>query len=413
MEINSELQFQSIMAFNDEISQVQDLDAVLDFLLTKARELTKADSGTLYLTQGDELVFSYTQNDTLFKSNLDNKNLYGAFKIPISDNSIAGYVANRKKLLNIPDAYTIDTKRPFSFNASFDKSSGYKTQSILTTPIVNPRDEVVGVLQLINAKDKEGKIKEFSKNDEMLITYFAGNASTHIERAELTREMIMRMIRMAELRDPKETGAHVNRVGAIASELYVHWALKNGIDTNTIKKRKGNIRLAAMLHDVGKIAISDVILKKPGRFDDDERFVMNFHTIFGARLFQHSKSEIDILSKKIALFHHENWDGSGYPGNVGNIHRNIEDMGKGYKGEEIPVEARMVAISDVYDALMSIRSYKKAWTEEDTLNEMLKCSGTQFDPELIDCFLQIYDIVKAIFVKYSDEEDKSSSLVKV
>lgn len=413
MKIDQAQQFQSIMKFNEEISQIQDLDAVLDFLLTKARELTNADSGTLYLTQGEELVFSYTQNDTLFTSNLDNKNLYNAFRIPISDNSIAGYVANRKKLLNIPDAYALDKKRPFSFNSSFDESSGYHTQSILTTPILNLREEVVGVLQLINAKNRENKVQAFSKNDEMLITYFAGNASTHIERAELTRELIMRMIKMAELRDPKETGAHVNRVGAIASEIYVHWATKKGFNLEEIKKHKGNIRLAAMLHDVGKIAISDVILKKPGRFDDNERLVMNFHTIFGARLFQHSKSAIDILSKKIALSHHENYDGTGYPGKVGDIHRNIDDMGEGFKGDEIPVEGRIVAIADVYDALMSIRSYKKAWTEEDTLNELLKCSGTQFDPELMDCFLEIYDTVKAIFTKYSDQENVSVPLVKI
>ncbi len=395
-------QIQSLMKFNEEISQIQDLDAVLDFLLTKARELTNADSGTLYLTTGDQLVFSYTQNDTLFKSNLDNKNLYNAFKIPINDESIAGYVANRKKLLNIPDAYQIENTRPFGFNSSFDKSSGYKTTSILTTPIVNVANNVVGVLQLINAKDENNKVIAFDENDEVLITFFAGNASTHIERAELTRELIMRMIKMAELRDPKETGEHVNRVGAIAAELYVHWALKKGVDLMEIKKQKGNIRLAAMLHDVGKIAISDVILKKPGRFDDDERFVMNFHTIFGARLFKNSKSEIDQLSKAIALSHHERWDGKGYPGDVGNIHQDINAMGQGYKGKEIPLGGRIVAIADVYDALMSSRVYKKAWSEEDTLHELLKCSGTQFDPDLMDCFLEIYDTVKAIYQKYQD-----------
>lgn len=402
MVTSQNIQLQSILKLNEEISQIQDLDAVLDYLLTRAREMTHADSGTLYIADGDNLVFSYTQNETLFTSNLDNKNLYAAFKVPINDNSIAGYVANRRELLNIPEVYSLDEALPFSFNSSFDKSSGYCTQSMLTAPIINAHQDMVGVLQLINAKTPENEITSFTKDDEMLITYFAGNASVHIERAELTRELILRMIKMAELRDPKETGAHVNRVGAVAAELYVHWATKKGIDPIEIKKQKGNMRLAGMLHDVGKIAISDLILKKPGRFDDDERMIMNFHTIYGARLFLNSKSEIDQLSEKIALTHHENWDGTGYPGKIGDINKDIESMGEGYKGEEIPLGGRIVAIADVYDALMSIRVYKSAWTEEDTLNELRKCSGTQFDPELIDYFFEIYDTVKAIRGKYLD-----------
>ena len=258
-------------------------------------------------------------------------------------------------------------------------------------------------MQLINSKNSEGKIIPFSKEDEMLISYFAGNASVHIERANLTRELILRMIKMAELRHPKETGPHVNRVGAYSAELYEHWATKNNISRPETKKMKGNMRLSAMLHDVGKIAISDLILKKPGRFDEEERTIMNYHTIYGARLFKNSTSELDQLSFKIALNHHETWDGKGYPGKVKDIYSDDVKMAGGKKKNEIPLSGRIVAIADVYDALMSKRCYKKSWSEEDTLKEIRKCSGKQFDPKLVEYFFEIYDTIRAIQKKYQDE----------
>ncbi|MBC8313134.1 MAG: HD domain-containing protein [Candidatus Cloacimonetes bacterium] len=395
-------EFKSLLQLNEELSQINDLDAVLDYLLTKARKMTNADGGTIYIAKEDKLKFSYTQNDTLFSSNLDNKNLYSNLTINIDETSIAGYSAYKKELLNIPDCYKLGDRFSYHFNSSWDKKSGYHTQSMLTQPIKNVNDVVVGVIQLINAKDSSGKIIPFSKDDEVLISYFAGNASVHIERANLTRELILRMIKMAELRDPKETGPHVNRVGAFAAELYEHWATKNNISYSKIKKLKGNMRLSAMLHDVGKIAISDTILKKPGRFDDEERAIIKTHTIFGAQLFKNSTSELDKLSLDIALNHHERWDGKGYPGKVKDIYSEDVKMAEGKKADEIPLCGRIVAIADVYDALMSSRYYKESWTEKDTLNEIKKCGGTQFDPKLVNYFMEIHATIHAIRAKYQD-----------
>ena len=206
----------------------------------------------------------------------------------------------------------------------------------------------------------------------------------------MTRAIILRMIRMAELHDPKETGAHVNRVGGFAVEIYEKWALKRNLQQKEIDTNRDILRMAAMLHDVGKVAISDIILKKPGRFNSDEFEIMKQHTLLGARLFLGSQSEFDDAAAKVALTHHERWDGKGYPGHV-DIHTgkpipghlDPEDLPLGKKGEDIPLFGRIVALADVYDALSSARIYKEAWDESEVLATIEKEAGYHFDPELV------------------------------
>ena len=115
-------------------------------------------------------------------------------------------------MFNIPDVYELKDNVTYAFNKSFDDISQYRTRSMLTFPMKSLNDEVIGVLQLINSMDEDGNIIPFSKDDEQYILHFANNAAIAIERAKLTRDILLRMISMAELRDPKETGAHVNRV---------------------------------------------------------------------------------------------------------------------------------------------------------------------------------------------------------
>ncbi len=157
-----------------------------------------------------------------------------------------------------------------------------------------------------------------------------------------------------------------------------------------------------MLHDVGKVAISDTILKKKGKLTNEEFKIMKFHTIYGARLFENSLSEVDIISKEIALNHHEKWDGTGYPGYIDNIFADKIKFGKSKKGEEIPIFARIVALADVYDALISERVYKSKWSEEEAKSYILAQRGKHFDPEVVDAFFEIYDVILAIREKYSD-----------
>ncbi len=294
--------------------------------------------------------------------------------------------------------------------AADDKISGYETHSMLTVQLQNNRGESVGVLQLINAQDEKGNIIPFSDQDETLIKPFAVYAAVAIERAQLTRTTILRMISMAELRDPKETGAHVNRVASYAIEIYEHWALNKGIPKEEVDKLRDSFRLAAMLHDVGKVAISDNILKKPGRFTEEEHDVIKTHTIEGARLFYGARSDFDEIATEVALNHHEKWNGTGYPGYIdiesGNAIEGYQDENgkpRPKKGDEIPIYGRIVALADVYDALLSKRSYKEAWGEEDVLNLIREERGQHFDPEVVDSFFDVLDVIRSISQRYPDQ----------
>jgi HD-GYP domain-containing protein (c-di-GMP phosphodiesterase class II) len=166
--------------------------------------------------------------------------------------------------------------------------------------------------------------------------------------------------------------------------------------------------MAAMLHDVGKVAISDVILKKPDKFTDEEYEVMKSHTYLGAQLFIDKQSEFDEIALEVAKTHHENWDGSGYPGQIDMSEvvpgRGIDSMKKpkSLKGENIPLMGRIVSIADVYDALSCSRVYKDAWVEADVLKEIEKCKGSKFDPELVDIFFEILPNIKQIADRYPD-----------
>ena len=401
---NRSQRFENLLQISHKLNYTDDLDSVLERILTEARSLTESEAGTIYLRDGDELVFEHTQNDLLFTSNLDNKNNYLSQRIPVTDSSIAGFVAlnslkgeGKDTVLNFPDVYDLSNTYPFQFDKSFDTGNDYRTKSILATSVDNVNGENIGVIQLINKKGNRKQNIQFDKDDETVLSSFADLAAVHIERARITKEMILRMIKMAELRDPKETGAHVNRVGAYSAELYEHWAIKNGISEKEIKKVKGDYRMASMLHDVGKVGISDTILKKPGLFNDEERQIMKNHTIYGTELFKYAASDMDKLASEISISHHENWDGTGYPGSI--THQ------KGYAGENIPLSGRIVRITDVYDALISVRCYKEAWKEQDVLDEIDKKSGIDFDPFLVTCFFDIYETIKNIQVKYEEEED--------
>jgi len=223
----------------------------------------------------------------------------------------------------------------------------------------------------------------------------------------MTRAMILRMIRMAELRDPKETGAHVNRVAGFAVEIYDYWAFKQGIPEKEREKQKDLLKLAAMLHDVGKVAISDMILKKPARFTDEEYRIMQTHTIAGAQLFDDPQSDFDGIAAEVALTHHENWDGTGYPGYIDPCSGEIlqkDKYGKPKlrKKDEIPLWGRIVAIADVYDALICRRVYKEPWDEGRVYDELRSQSGKKFDPEIVDIFFEILPRIKQIRRRYPD-----------
>lgn len=401
---------QRVLEFEGEMSRVRDIDLLLEKILVEARRFTAADAGSIYIREGDFLRFSYTQNDTLqAKLPAGKKLIYSTFTTPINSCSISGHVALTAEPLNIPDAWNIPAGTPYSFNRSYDELSGYRTRSMLTLPLISQRGEVSGVLQLINAKNSFGEVVPFPQSGMQILAHFANAAANAVERAKLTRGIIMRMNKMAELRDPKETGAHVNRVASYSVALYEAWANGQGVAEDELERNRDLLRLAAMLHDVGKVAISDLILKKPGRFTPEEFAIMKEHTLFGARLFAELYSDIDEVAQLVTMNHHERWDGNGYPGFVDYLtgeplvgYATDEGKARGKKGEEIPLFGRIVAIADVYDALSNRRCYKEAWDQDAVVAELESESGKMFDPELLRIFLQNMDTFRHISTLYPD-----------
>lgn len=411
--IDERKKFQEVLNVGLEVIQTKDIDILLERILTKARKLTNADAGSIYIKEGDTLLFRYTQNETLQKKLPAGKKLiYSTFAIPVNNQSISGYVANTGDILNIEDVYNMKGGVPFCFDPSYDRISGYQTRSVLSFPLKTHTDEIVGVLQLINAKDSDGTIVPFMADDEPFIMHFANNAAIAIERALMTRDIILRMIKMAELRDPMETGAHVNRVSSYAVELYEAWALAKGIQKGEIEQNKDVLKMSAMLHDVGKVAITDLILKKPARLDSYEYEIMKQHTWLGARLFSEQRSDFDKAAFLVTISHHERWDGHGYPGYIdyatGMPLTDFQDANGralGKKWGDIPPFGRIVAIADVFDALSSGRSYKEAWDEERVLETMNRERGKHFDPDMLDTFFSILDVIRHIMEQYPDNHD--------
>jgi PAS domain S-box-containing protein len=179
------------------------------------------------------------------------------------------------------------------------------------------------------------------------------------------QETVERLARAIELQDP-EAGRHANRIARIASYL----ASQLGLDDEQILL----LRAAAPMHDVGKIAVADAILLKPGPLTPAERTEMERHTEVGHQILTDSESELLQMAARIALTHHEWFDGSGYP--------------RGLKGEEIPIEGRIVAVADVFDAILSDRPYRKAMPAGEAVEILRAGRGTQFDPEVIDVLLE-------------------------
>jgi PAS domain S-box-containing protein len=186
------------------------------------------------------------------------------------------------------------------------------------------------------------------------------------ELAQSQSEILTRLARAAEFRDD-DTGQHTQRVGCTASLL----AQALGLPAEQAEL----IRQAAPLHDVGKIAISDLILLKPGKLTDEEFATMKTHAALGAALLSNGQSDVVQMAERIAGSHHERWDGNGYPQRLA--------------GEQIPLEGRILAIADVFDALTHERPYKKAWPVEEAVAEITRQSGQQFDPQLVAAFLTL------------------------
>ncbi|HEY6085130.1 MAG TPA: HD domain-containing phosphohydrolase [Nitrospira sp.] len=206
-----------------------------------------------------------------------------------------------------------------------------------------------------------------------------------LERSEkelrLSREeTIQRLAIAAEYRDGA-TAQHIQRMSRYSELIARRYGLSN--------ERCELIRTASPMHDIGKIGTPDHVLLKPGKFTQDELGVMNQHAEIGYRILSGSDAEILNVAATIAWTHHERWDGTGYP--------------RGLKGEEIPIEGRIVAIADAFDALTTARVYKPAFDFDHAVELMIKHRGEHFDPELLDVFVASLSDIRRIYEQYADK----------
>jgi putative two-component system response regulator len=201
------------------------------------------------------------------------------------------------------------------------------------------------------------------------------------EQADMREQEIIWCLAQAMASRDGNTGDHIERVANIA-EL-----IAEGLGLDRIQRR--NIYLAAPLHDIGKIGIPDAILQKPGRLEPHEIERMREHVPIGVAILANSSAELSRVATAIIAGHHEKWDGTGYP--------------KRLSGDAIPIEARIVAVADVFDALCSERPYKRAWPVDQAYEEIIACSGSHFDPACVAAFRRKWPAIRALFEIGADE----------
>jgi putative two-component system response regulator len=236
---------------------------------------------------------------------------------------------------------------------------------------------IESALSLKNLLDHEEEYRKKIENYSIQLESETLKRTSELSQTQL--RLIHRLGRASEYKD-NETGMHVVRIS--------HYCSKLGEAFGWAKESCELIYNASPLHDVGKIGIPEHILLKPEKLNHDEWAIMKTHTTIGAEILKGGGSELETMAKKIALTHHEKWDGTGYP--------------QGLKGEDIPIEGRIVAIADVFDSLTSERPFKQKWPIEDAVDFIENTSGTEFDPEMVKNFLKILPQIIEIKSEYPD-----------
>jgi putative two-component system response regulator len=225
-------------------------------------------------------------------------------------------------------------------------------------------------------------LQRYMLNQKDALEFMVSERTREIQETRL--QVIRRLGRAAEYRD-NETGLHIVRMSQISMVI--------GRASGMSSRQCDVLLNASPMHDIGKIGIPDNILLKPGKLTDDEWVIMKQHPLIGADILSGDQSELLVMAQLIALAHHEKWDGSGYP--------------SGLSGTNIPVEGRIVAIADVFDALTSERPYKQAWPIEEAVQYIKDNSGKHFDPQLTSYFIDNLDEIIEISHRYAEPVEGS------
>jgi putative nucleotidyltransferase with HDIG domain len=297
-----------------------------------------------------------------------------------SEKGIAGYVAQTGEILNISDAY----KDP-RFNPQIDKKTGYRTRNLLTVPMRNKNQEIIGVFQILNKK-----IGKFTKDDEELLIAISQIAATTIENSLLYEEQVESLNSfvetLSEILDTRDyiTSGHSKRVTLFALALCHQLELEQDICEQ--------VRYAGLLHDIGKLSIPEAILFKNGKLTQEEYNIIKNHPAVTRQILEsiHFPRNLNLVAE-IASTHHENVNGNGYP--------------DGLKDDEIPLGGKLLALADVFDALTSKRQYRDREPIEKIWSIIEGKNGECFDPVIVDVFLQI-PLKKIIQIMELDHQEK-------
>ena len=377
-QLTAEEKLHLLVEFGTHISSELQLDKLLDIIAKQITQMLDVGRCTIYLKDEEkkELWSKIAQGKGLEHTEI---------RIPLDGNGFISLVARSGQIINLPDAYE-DPRFPIDV----DTVTAFRTRATIAVPLKNNTGEVLGVVQAANKSDGT----PFDKNDEGLLRLMATLASGSIEIAKLYQEVrvaqletIYRLAVTAEYRDQQDTRQHLKNISIISYLLALALGM-NKTDAELIKN-------ASPLHDIGKVALADNILLKPGKLTPEEFEIMKSHTTYGGRILEGAHSKVLQVAHKMSLYHHEKWDGSGYP--------------HGLREEEIPLEARIVTVADVFDALCVFRVYKKAWKTEEALAYILAESGRSFDPHIVGAFQKVYPSVRRLYAHISVNQNQRPS----
>ncbi len=320
-----------------------------------ATQLMKAEAGSLLLVDEGKRQLNFEV--ALGDREEDIK------RIPLNfGEGIAGWVAQNGKplIVNSP-------KKDPRFFKGVDERTEFRTRNIICVP-VKVKEKIFGVLEAINKQERGG----FNKEDLSLFMSLADQVAIALDNSRLYQELEEMFFQTTdsladaiEKRDPY-TGGHTQRVTQYSLAIAKYLQLKP-------LERKW-LKITSVLHDIGKVGIEDQILKKPERLSPEEFEMIKRHCNIGVEIIEHVRQLRDSIPG--VKSHHEQLDGKGYP--------------DGLKGEEIPVLARIVAVADTFDAMTTDRPYRKAMEKEAAVEELSRCSGTQFDEKVVEAFIQAY-----------------------
>jgi len=343
------------------INSSLEIDDVLNLSMNLMEKTLNATASSILLhdAAADELKF--------YLATGAKKDVLKVIRMP-ADKGVAGRSFQTGRTLLIPDA-----KKSKYFYKQVDDKTKFVTKNLIATPIPM-RGKRLGVLEVLNKSRGT-----FTKLDAARLKIMAEEISVAIDNARLYDEVksayidsMLNMAKAEKFRD-HDTGLHIERCG--------EYAIRLAKDLGYKEKEIENLRVSIMMHDIGKIAIPDSILLKPGRLDQNEFEVMKTHTVKGAAIL--GQAPLLKLAVDIAEFHHEKWDGSGYPHQL--------------RGEAIPKAARLLAIIDVFDALSAKRPYKDPFPPEKVFQILKEGRKSHFDPAILDLFLDRFDEMQQVF----------------